>query len=94
MDQWGFLESRRYSIHDRDTKFTKSFDAVFESAGVHIKQVAFRSPNTNAFVERFIQTLQVQRPAPPTQDEAADQHDRRRRKYDDQEAEIHPFSSP
>lgn len=43
---------------DRDTKFTRSFDAVFESASVEIKQSAFRSPNTNAFVERFIQTLQ------------------------------------
>lgn len=45
-------------MHDRDTKFTESFDAVFESASVDIKQAAFRSPNTNAFVERFIQTLQ------------------------------------
>ncbi len=45
-------------MHDRDTKFTESFDAVFESANVDIKQAAFRSPNTNAFVERFIQTLQ------------------------------------
>lgn len=45
-------------MHDRDTKFTESFDAVFESASAEIKQAAFRSPNTNAFVERFIQTLQ------------------------------------
>ena len=45
-------------MHDRDTKFTESFDAVFESASVDIRQAAFRSPNTNAFVERFIQTLQ------------------------------------
>jgi putative transposase len=45
-------------MHDRDTKFTETFDAVFESARVDIKQAAFRSPNTNAFVERFIQTLQ------------------------------------
>ena len=45
-------------MHDRDTKFTKSFDAVLESASVEIERSAFRSPNTNAFVERFIQTLQ------------------------------------
>jgi len=25
MDEWGFLESRRYLIHDRDPKFTNSF---------------------------------------------------------------------
>ena len=45
-------------MHDRDTKFTESFDAVFESASVDVKHAAFRAPNTNAFVERFIQTLQ------------------------------------
>ncbi|WDI40530.1 integrase core domain-containing protein [Bremerella sp. P1] len=45
-------------MHDRDTKFTESFDAVFESTSVDVKHAAFRSPNTNAFVERFIQTLQ------------------------------------
>lgn len=45
-------------MHDRDTKFTKAFDANFDAAGAEGKQTAFRSPNTNAFVERFIQTLQ------------------------------------
>ncbi|QDU76833.1 Integrase core domain protein [Bremerella volcania] len=45
-------------MHDRDTKFTASFDALFDQAGAKMKQTAFRSPNTNAFVERYIQTLQ------------------------------------
>jgi len=45
-------------MHDRDTKFTKAFDAIFDAAGAEGKQTAFRSPNTNAYVERFIQTLQ------------------------------------
>lgn len=45
-------------MHDRDTKFTKSFDAIFDAAGAKGKQTAYRSPNTNAYVERFIQTLQ------------------------------------
>ena len=45
-------------MHDRDTKFTKSFDAVFNRSGGETKETAFRSPNTNAYVERFIQTLQ------------------------------------
>ncbi|MEQ8667892.1 MAG: integrase core domain-containing protein [Pirellulales bacterium] len=44
--------------HDRDTKFTASFDEVLRSAKVAVKLAEFRSPNTNAFVERFIQTLQ------------------------------------
>ncbi|MEW4490886.1 integrase core domain-containing protein [Thalassoglobus sp. JC818] len=45
-------------MHDRDTKFTASSDALFDQAGAEMKQTAFRSPNTNAFVERYIQTLQ------------------------------------
>lgn len=45
-------------MHDRDTKFTASFDEVLESADLEVKKAAHRSPNTNAFVERFIQTLQ------------------------------------
>lgn len=45
-------------MHDRDTKFTESSDAVSESASVDIEQAAFRSPYTIAFVERFMQTLQ------------------------------------
>jgi len=34
MDEWGFLESRRYLIHDRDTKFTDSFRAIVKSGHV------------------------------------------------------------
>lgn len=45
-------------MHDRDTKFTASFDSIIDAAGADLKQTAFRSPNTNAFVERYIQTLQ------------------------------------
>jgi putative transposase len=40
--------------HDLDTKFTKLFDQQLKSYRV---QNAYRSPNTNAFVERFIQSI-------------------------------------
>jgi len=45
-------------MHDRDTKFTASFDEILKSADLKVMKAAHRSPNTNAFVERFIQTLQ------------------------------------
>ena len=45
-------------MHDRDTKFTASFDDVLKAGNVKVQKSAFRSPNTVAFVERFIQTLQ------------------------------------
>jgi hypothetical protein len=45
-------------FHDRDTKFTKAVDADLAKSGVKVRKTAFRAPNTNAFVERFIQTIQ------------------------------------
>ncbi len=45
-------------MHDRDTKFTKSFDKAFSAGKRDVKVSAFRSPNTKAYVERFIQSLQ------------------------------------
>ncbi len=44
--------------HDRDTKFTKSFDAELKRRRVRAKVGAYRAPNTNAFVERFIQSIE------------------------------------
>ncbi|QDU30261.1 Integrase core domain protein [Anatilimnocola aggregata] len=43
---------------DRDTKFTKAVDQVLRSKRVKPKVNEFRSPNTNAFVERFVQSIQ------------------------------------
>jgi putative transposase len=43
---------------DRDTKFTRSFDAALKRRRVKVVTNAFRSPNTNAYVERFIQSIQ------------------------------------
>jgi len=45
-------------MHDRDTKFTASFDRLLKSADLDVKKTAHCSPNTAAYVERFIQTLQ------------------------------------
>lgn len=60
-----FLERSRQSglgtalvMHDRNTKFTQSFDDVLKAGGVKAHKAALCSPNTCAFVERFIQTLQ------------------------------------
>ena len=45
-------------MHDRDTKFTKEFDRTIKRLPVKVKHTVSWSPNTNAFVERFIQSLQ------------------------------------
>jgi putative transposase len=47
-------------VHDRDTKFSKAVDRDLKLAGIKVQKTMFRAPNTNAFVERFIQTIQVE----------------------------------
>ena len=44
-------------MHDRDTKFTKTFNEKFSTGKKEVRISAFRSPNTNAFIERFIQSI-------------------------------------
>jgi hypothetical protein len=57
MEQWGFLESCRYLIHDRDTKFTESFRAIVKSSDVEPLKLPARSPNLNAYAERWVRSV-------------------------------------
>ena len=45
-------------MHDRDTKFSKGVVKAMKSQGIKSHKSGFRAPKQNAFVERFIQTLQ------------------------------------
>jgi len=57
MHEWGFLESCRYLIHDRDTKFTDSFRAIVRSSDVEPLKLPARSPNLNAYAERWVKSV-------------------------------------
>ncbi len=57
MDEWGFLESRRYLIHDRDAKFTDSFRVIIKSGDVRPLKLPTRSPNLNAYAERWVKSV-------------------------------------
>jgi len=45
-------------LRDRDIKYVPEFGDVLQEAGVKLQTVGFRSPNMNAYIERFIQTIQ------------------------------------
>jgi transposase InsO family protein len=47
----------RFLIHDNDTTFTTSFDAVFQSTGLEIIHTPLHAPNANAIAERFVRTV-------------------------------------
>jgi len=53
-------EEASYLIHDRDTKFTAQFDAMLDAEGITIKEPTAKSPNMNAFAERWAQSVQVE----------------------------------
>jgi len=53
----GFLRGKRYLIHDRDPVFTKEFQDVLVGAGVKPIKLPPRSPNLNAYAERFVRTI-------------------------------------
>ena len=57
MDEWGFLNNCRYLIHDRDTKYCQSFRDIIESGDVKTLPLPARSPNLNAFSERWVKSV-------------------------------------
>jgi transposase InsO family protein len=47
----------RFLIHDRDTKFPRSFDNVFRSVGIKIIRTPFRTPQANGYAERWVRSV-------------------------------------
>jgi len=51
------MVSARYLIHDRDSKFTAAFDELLDASGVEPVRLPPRSPDLNAFAERFVRSI-------------------------------------
>ena len=58
MDGWGFLQGQRHLIHDGDKKFCASFRGILRPAGVKPLKLPPRSPNLNAFAERWVRSVE------------------------------------
>jgi hypothetical protein len=57
MEGCGALRDCRYLLHDRDTKYTTSFRAIIESGQVKTLPLPARSPNLNAYAERWVRSV-------------------------------------
>ena len=53
----GLLMGKRYLIHDRDPLFTEEFLCTLTDAGVKPVKLPPRSPNLNAYAERFVRSI-------------------------------------
>ena len=54
----GFLRSPvRYVLLDRDAKFTAKFQSILRSADLQLVLLPPKSPNCNAYIERFFRSL-------------------------------------
>ena len=56
----GCLRDIRYVLHDRDTKFCASFESNLTAAGVKPLKLPARSPNLNAFAERWVRSVKAE----------------------------------
>jgi transposase InsO family protein len=57
MERWGFLSSGQYLIHGRDGKYGPAFHQIIDTAGVERVPLPARSPNLNAYAERWVRSV-------------------------------------
>ena len=53
----GILKAKRYLIHDRDPLYTEQFLRILVESGIKSVKLPPRSPNLNAFAERFVRSI-------------------------------------
>ena len=53
----GFLTGKKIMLRDGDKKYTNQFDQILADSDIKSKQLPARSPNLNAYAERFVLSL-------------------------------------
>lgn len=53
----GFLPAGYYVIHHRDPLYTDEFQSILEAGGVKSIRLPAKSPNQNAYAERFVRSI-------------------------------------
>jgi putative transposase len=55
----GVLHDKENLIVDRDTKYTAAFRAFLGREGIEVLRLPPRSPNLNAYAERFVRSIRA-----------------------------------
>jgi putative transposase len=56
----GFLLGKRYVLTDRDPLYTDGFREILKQGGVKVLRLPAKSPNPNAFAERFVLSVKTE----------------------------------
>jgi putative transposase len=56
----GAMRGKGYLILDRDTKYTDQFRRLIRDSGTNVIRLPPRSPNLNAYAERFVRSLRYE----------------------------------
>ena len=56
----GILRSKQYLIIDRDSKYTEQFRRLIRDGGTTVIRLPPRSPNLNAYAERFVRSIKTE----------------------------------
>ena len=56
----GYLNGRRYLLHDRDQKFCREFRETLAGDGVKCLTLPARSPNLNSYSERWVHSVKAE----------------------------------
>jgi hypothetical protein len=57
VEGWGILSAGQYLIHDRDGKYCPAFQHIIDAAGVERMVLPPRSPDLNAYAERWVRSV-------------------------------------
>jgi putative transposase len=60
MEGTGYLNGRRYLLHDRDQKFCREFQQTLAAGGVKCLTLPARSPNLNCYSERWVRSVKAE----------------------------------
>ena len=54
------MRGKGYLILDRDTKYTDQFRRLIRGSGTNVIRLPPRSPNLNAYAERFVRSIKYE----------------------------------